>query len=45
MTVSFLIVVAPWIIFGACLALLCLRLLHARRTGGRSPGLRRGDDD
>jgi hypothetical protein len=31
MTESFLIVVAPWIIFGVCLALLCIRLLRARR--------------
>jgi hypothetical protein len=31
MTEGFLIVVAPWIIFGVCLALLCIRLLRARR--------------
>ncbi len=30
MTESFLIVVVPWIIFGVCLALLCLRLLRRR---------------
>jgi hypothetical protein len=42
---SFLIVVAPWIIFGVCLIVLCIRLLRARRPGGRSPGLRRGRDD
>jgi hypothetical protein len=45
MTVSFLIVAAPWIIFGVCLVLLCIRLLRARRPGDRSPGLRRRDDD
>jgi hypothetical protein len=45
MTENFLIVVAPWIIFGVCLVLLCIRLLRARRPGERSPGLRRRDDD
>jgi hypothetical protein len=45
MTASFLIVVAPWIIFGVCLALLCIRLLRARRPGKRSSALRRRDDD
>jgi hypothetical protein len=45
MTESFLIVVAPWIIFGVCLAVLCVRLLCARRPGERSPELRRRDDD
>jgi hypothetical protein len=45
MTVSFLIVVAPWIIFGVCLALLFIRLLRARRPDERSPGMRRRDDD
>jgi hypothetical protein len=45
MTDSFLIVVAPWIIFGVCLTVLCIRLLRARRAGGRSPGLRRRRDD
>jgi hypothetical protein len=45
MTVSFLIVVAPWIIFGVCLVLLFIRLLRARRPGERSQGLRRRDDD
>jgi hypothetical protein len=37
MTESFLIVVAPWIIFGICLVVLCVRLLRARRRekGGR----------
>ena len=28
---SFLLVVAPWIIFGVCLAVLGIRLLRARR--------------
>ena len=32
MTGSDLIVVAPWIIFGVCLAVLCVRLLRARRS-------------
>jgi hypothetical protein len=45
MTTSFLIVAAPWIIFGVCLTVLCLRLLRARRPGDRSPGLRRRRDD
>jgi hypothetical protein len=46
MTDSFLIVVAPWIIFGVCLALLCIRLIRARRAEGeRSPGPRRRNDD
>jgi hypothetical protein len=45
MTESFLIVVAPGIIFGVCLTVLCFRLLRARRPGERSPGLRRRRDD
>jgi hypothetical protein len=45
MTDSFLIVVAPWIIFGVCLTVLCIRLLRARRPGERSSGLRRKRDD
>jgi hypothetical protein len=45
MTDSFLLVVAPWIIFGVCLILLCIRLLCARRAGDRSPELRRSPDD
>ena len=45
MTESFLIVVAPWIIFGVCLTAVCIRLLRARRPGERSPGLRRRRDD
>jgi hypothetical protein len=44
MTDSFLLVVAPWIIFGVCLMVLCIRLLRARRPGDRSPGLRRRRD-
>jgi len=30
-----LIVIAPWIIFGAALAVVLVRLLHSRRRGGR----------
>jgi hypothetical protein len=45
MTDSFLLVVAPWIIFGVCLILLWIRLLCARRSGDRSPELRRRRDD
>jgi hypothetical protein len=45
MTDSFLLVVAPWIIFGVCLTVLCIRLLRARRAGDRSPGLRRRRHD
>jgi hypothetical protein len=45
MTDSFLLVVAPWIIFGVCLTVLCIRLLRARRAGERSPGPRRRHDD
>jgi hypothetical protein len=45
MTESFLLVVAPWIIFGVCLIVLCIRLLRARRPGQRSAGLRRRHDD
>ena len=44
MTDSFLIVVAPWIIFGVCLLVLCIRLLRARRPGERWAGLRRRRD-
>jgi len=40
MTGSDLIVVAPWIIFAVCLAVLCFRLRHARRSASR----RRQDD-
>jgi hypothetical protein len=31
MTASVLIVAVPWIIFGVCLAVLCIRLRRARR--------------
>jgi hypothetical protein len=30
---SFLLVVAPWIIFGVCLIVVGIRLLRARRGG------------
>jgi hypothetical protein len=45
MTGSDLIVAAPWIIFAICLAGLCLRLLHARRSKRRPPSARRQRDD
>jgi hypothetical protein len=45
MTESVLLVIAPWIIFGVCLAVLCIRLLRARRTDERSPSARRRHDD
>ena len=45
MTGSDLIVVAPWIIFAVCLALLCVRLIRARRSGERPPAARRRDDE
>jgi len=39
MTGSDLIVAAPWVIFGACLAVICARLLCARHALWRpSPG-------
>ncbi len=41
MTGSDLILVAPWIIFAVCLAVLCARLLRARRTARRPPARRR----
>jgi hypothetical protein len=45
MTGSDLMVLAPWIIFGVCLALLCARLFRARRAASRSaPGKRKHDD-
>jgi hypothetical protein len=44
MTGSDLIVVAPWIIFAVCLAVLCIRLLRARRSAQRPPSARRGQD-
>jgi hypothetical protein len=45
MTGSDLIVVAPWIVFGVCLAVLCVGLLRARRSGRRRPSARRRQDD
>jgi hypothetical protein len=33
MTDSFLLVVTPWIIFGVCLIVVCIRLLRGRRGG------------
>lgn len=45
MTGSDMIVVAPWVIFGACLAVLCVRLLRARRSAQRPPAARREHDD
>lgn len=45
MTGSDLIVVAPWVIFGVCLAVLCTRLLRARRSAQRPPAPRREHDD
>jgi hypothetical protein len=44
MTGSDLIVVAPWIIFGVCLAVLCVSLLRARRSAHRPPSARRRQD-
>jgi len=38
-------VAAPWIIFGVSLAVLCIRLLRARRPAPRSPSARRRHDD
>jgi hypothetical protein len=35
MTGNDLIVIAPWIIFGAALAIVLVRLLSSRRRGGR----------
>jgi hypothetical protein len=45
MTGSDLIVVAPWVIFGVCLAVLCVRLIRARRSAPRPPSSRQGHDD
>ncbi len=42
MTGNDLIVAAPWIIFGVSLAVLCIRLLRARRPAQRSSSARRG---
>ena len=35
MTGNDLIVIAPWIVFGAALAIVLARLLSSRRRGGR----------
>jgi hypothetical protein len=43
MTGSDLLVVGPWIIFGVCLAALCIRLLRTRRSGQRPPSAQRKD--
>jgi len=45
MTGSDLIVVVPWIVFSVCLAVLCIRLIRARRPAHRSPCAKRRDDD
>lgn len=45
MTRSDLIVVAPWIVFAICLAVLCVRLLRARRSAQRPPSAKRRHDD
>jgi hypothetical protein len=45
MTGSDLIVLAPWVIFCVCLAVLCIRLLRARRSAQRPPAERRKHDD
>jgi hypothetical protein len=45
MTGSDLLVVAPWIIFAICVAVLCARLLRARRSASRPPSARRRHDD
>jgi len=45
MTGSDLIVVVPWIVFVICLAVLCIRLLRARRSGQRPPSAKRRHDD
>jgi hypothetical protein len=42
---SDLIVLAPWIIFAVCLAVLCTRLLRARRSASRSRSAKRKHDD
>ena len=45
MTGSDLIVLAPWIIFGVCLVVLCTSLFRARRSAPRSPSAKRRHDD
>ena len=37
MTGGDLAVLAPWVIFGACLAVICIRLLAWRRASRRHP--------
>ena len=37
MTGGDLVVLAPWVIFGACLAVICIRLLARRRASRRHP--------
>jgi hypothetical protein len=37
MTGGDLVVLAPWVIFGACLAVICIRLLAWRRASRRHP--------
>ncbi len=37
MTVSDVLVAAPWIIFGVVLAVMCIRLAGARRAAGEQP--------
>jgi len=44
MTGSDLIVLAPWIVFGVCLVVLCACLFRARRSAPRPPSRRRGHD-
>jgi hypothetical protein len=38
-------VVAPWIIFAICVAVVCVRLFRARRSAPRPPSARRRHDD
>lgn len=35
MTISDMLVAAPWIVFAVALAVICIRLLSSSRTGGR----------
>jgi hypothetical protein len=35
MTISDVLVAAPWIVFGVALAVICIRLLGSRRASGR----------
>jgi hypothetical protein len=37
MTGGDLVVLAPWVIFGACLAVICIRLLAWRRASRHPP--------